>query len=1054
MKMKNKVSRLKLFMLGVLLIGWGVLNAQDKRTVTGTVQDSGGEPLIGVSIILKGSSTGVITDMDGNYSIGVTSEQDVLVFSYIGFADEEITVGDRSRINVTLREDTQLLEEVVVVGFGTQKKVNLTGAITNVGQEVFENRPVANVGKALQGIVPNLNINISNGAPNTAPSFNVRGGTSMAYDSGSGKYVIQSGAPLILVDGIEMSPTLLNQMNPNDIESMSVIMDASAAAIYGTKAAFGVILVTSKSGKFNQKGKINYSYDISFDTPTALPDLLDAYTIQKSGMDRTLWTLGKPGSADEKKLEAMLNYMNDPKPENAYYMNGSTIEWVATMDPYKEVVRKWSPTHKHNLSFQGGSDRVAYYISLGYQGQEGMYKINTDEYKRYNATARINAKVNSWFNVEGKINYNETNYEAPYIVGGKGSIWSAMRGEVHKNINMPIMTGPNDPIPNAYTDNILAWMSYGAKTKSTSTTTSLALSPEFIILPDVLKVKADLSYLPQSSRSSRRSPKHSYITTAWNLVSEQSEAQEHRGQTSKTNTDAYAINVYADFNKRFAQVHNISAIAGFNQESVEYSEVTANLRGLFSPDILKPDASEDPSLHTITTGSQRRTGRAVFGRINYNYKERYLFEVNGRYDGSSRFTPKDRYFFFPSFSLGWRIAEEEFMSSTRGWLDNLKVKASWGKLGDQPGSYYPYQAVMTSNKAGFLLDDKYVTTVRVPGLVSPNLTWQKATNKNLGLEANLLKNRLSFSFDLFERKTTDILTNGAVAYPSVLGASAPLENSGSIKAYGWELQTGWKDRLSNGLTYSVMFTMADSRTKVLHYAANPTKNLGSLYDGAYLGDIWGYEVGGILQAEDLTLNEAGTGYIFKGPYHSGNLFPGYVWYRDTNGDGKIDGGTNTVDNPGDRRIIGNSTPRYKYGVRGNVAYKGFDLEIFFQGVGKRDYWTGSSTYWGGGAGSRWMYDRSWTPERTDAKFPMYGATPSTSKKYLLNASYLRLKQLIFGYTAPRAFTQKLKIDRLRFHVSGYNLFEISDIPGLFDLDLMSDTYPVQRTVAFGVQIGF
>lgn len=1052
--MKNKMGWVKLCMLSILMIGWGVLNAQNQRTVTGTVQDVNGEPLIGVSIMVKGTTTGVVSDIDGNYSIGVTSGDDLLVFTYIGFSDQEIMVGNQTRIDVILEEDTQVLDEVVVVGFGTQKKVNLTGAVTSVGSEVFENRPVSNVGKALQGVVPNLNINISNGGPNTAPSFNVRGGTSMAYNSNSNKYEIQNGAPLILVDGIEMSPTLLNQMNPNDIESMSVIMDASASAIYGTKAAFGVILVTSKSGKFNQKGRINYSYDVSWDTPTALPDVLDAYTIQKASMDKNSWTLGKPSTADEEKLEAMQNYLNDPRPENAYYMNGNTIEWVASMDPYKEVVRKWSPTQKHNLSFQGGSEKVAYYLSLGYQTQEGMYNINTDQYKRYNATARINAKVNNWFNIEGKINFNQTNYDEPYIVGGKGSIWSAMRGEVGKNINMPIKTGPDDPVPNAYTDNILAWLSYGARTNSTSSTTSLAISPEFIILPEVLKIKADLSYLPQLVQSNRRSPQHSYITTSWTPVSEQSEAQEHRGRIEKANTDAYTINVYADFNKRFAEVHNVSAVLGFNQESVDYTRVITNLRGLFSPDILKPDAADDPSLHTISTSSQRRTGRAMFGRINYNYKERYLFEVNGRYDGSSRFTPDARYLFFPSFSLGWRIAEEEFMSSTRDWLDNLKIKASWGQLGDQPGSYYPYQAVMNSEKANFLLDGKYVTTVKVPGLVSPNLTWQKATSKNLGIEANMLTNRLEFAFDLFQRKTTDILTDGATAYPSVLGATPPLENSGSIMASGWELRASWRDRLPNGLSYSATFTLADSRTKVLNYAANPTNNVGSLYKGGYLGDIWGYEIGGILQSEDLTLNEAGTGYIFNGPYHSGNLYPGYIWYQDLNGDGKIDTGTYTLDNPGDMRIIGNSAPRYKYGLIGNVAYKGFDLELFLQGVGKRDYWTGSSTYWGGGAGSKWMYERTWTPDRTDAEFPMYGVTPSVSGKYLLDASYLRLKQVIFGYTVPKVITQKLKLDRLRFHLSGYNLFEISDIPGLFDLDLMSDAYPIQRTVSFGVQIGF
>ncbi|MDR1980198.1 MAG: TonB-dependent receptor [Tannerellaceae bacterium] len=1029
--------------------------AAEAQKISGTVVDEQNEPLMGVTIIEKGSSQGVATDMDGKFSLQLSNPKATLVLTYIGYKPKEVEAAGKTVITVVMQEDNQMLDEVVVVGFGTQKKVNLTGAISAVSAEVFENRPVANIGQALQGVVPNLNIGIGNGAPNTVPSFNIRGGTSMRYDSNDKKYVVTNDAPLILIDGVEVSATQLNQMNPNDIDNMSVIKDASASAIYGTKATFGVILITTKSGKFNQKGKISYSYDVSWDTPSAIPDILDAYTIQKSGMDKTLWTGGSVGSSDEERLAAIKKYMDNPTPENAYYMSGTSIMWVANMNPYKTVVRNWTPMQKHNLSFSGGSERVTYYLSLGYQEQEGMYKINTDEYKRYNAAVRVNAKVNNWFNVEGKVNYNQTNYQAPYIVGGKGSLWSAMRNETGKNINMPIMTGPNDPIPNAYTDNILAWVSYGARTNSTSASTLLTVSPEFIILPNVLKARADMSYSPESSKSSRRSPKHEYVNTSWNnMVSEQGEATNNKGQLSRSSTDTYLINAYLDFNKTFAGKHMVAAILGFNQERVWYGSNTINLVGMFSPDVMKPGAVEDIALNTSDASSTERTARAGFGRINYIFADRYLFEANGRYDGSSRFTPDARFFFFPSFSAGWRMTEERFMQSTRSWLDNLKLRVSWGKLGSQPSSNYPYHPVMDSATAGYFIDGKWVSTVKVPGLVSPTLTWEKAQTTNFGVEVIALKNRLSASFDIYERKTTDILTDGVTAYPSVLGTSAPLENSGSIKTNGWELVLGWADRKPNGLRYNVELVLSDSKSKVVHYAANPTMNIGNLYNGSRVGDIWGYETGGILQASDLVAKPDGTGYTFNGPYHSGNLYPGYIWYRDINGDGRISAGSSTVENPGDRRILGNSTARLKFGLTGNVSYKNFDLNIFFQGVGKRDLWIGNSAYWGGGAGSQWMYDRSWTPERTDARFPMYTASVNTQTAYMINGAYLRLKQAVLGYTLPQSLTKKAGIEKLRINLSGYNLFEITEIPGVFDPDQISDAYPQKRTVAVGAQITF
>jgi TonB-linked SusC/RagA family outer membrane protein len=720
------------------------------------------------------------------------------------------------------------------------------------------------------------------------------------------------------------------------------------------------------------------------------------------------------------------------------------------------LVRTWTPTQKHNLSVSGGSDKVSYYFSLGLQDQEGMYKINTDQLYRYNGVARVNAKVAKWFNLDAKINYNRTSFEEPYVPEYKGSAWSIMKNDADRNLRMPVKTGPDDPIPNAYTDNFIGWYMYGARTTTQRWTTIFTVSPEFIIIPDMLKVKADFTYKPEGYDLQRRRPEHGYVTFSWNsLVHDVAEVSDNRANLSKSTTDNLMMNAWIDFNKTFLGKHTLSAVLGYSAESVSYSSLGATLETLFSPDIMNPDAAEDITRHRVTTGAQRRAGQGLLMRLNYNFADRYLLEMNGRYDGSSKFTADGRYFFFPSFSAGWRISEEPFMEFAKGYLNNLKVRGSWGKLGSQPSDYYPYQATMNSDAANYLLDGAYVTTVGVPGLVSPTLTWEKQRTINGGLDVTVLKNRLTAVLDVYERVTSDILVEGFAAYPNTLGASPPLENSGSIKSEGWELSIDWQDRFQNGLRYNVGFGLSDAVYTVINYPLNDAKSLGSLYSGATVNDIWGYETGGILQAEDLEL--VGNAYKFYGPYHSGLLYPGSVWYRDLNGDGIINAGASTLENPGDRKVIGNSTPRFKYNFTCGISWKGFDLNLFFQGVGKRDYWISSTTYWGSttnGAGSKWMYEQSWKPDQTDAKFPRYLSSPSIQTAYLIDASYFRLKQAVLGYTLPQKWTQRVGVEKLRVNISGYNLFDVTDIPDLFDPDQLSDTYPQKRTIAIGAQITF
>jgi len=1038
--------------------------ANFQQQIEGKVVDSSGQPIVGVTVTVKGTSKSTTTNSQGEFSIEVPNENATILFSSLGYVKKEVLANATKLVTMEAADDE--IEEVVVVGFGTQRKKDLTGAISHVGKEAFENRPVANIGQALQGLVPNLNISFSNGAPNTTPGFNLRGGTSMAFNNNTQVFEAVNGNPLVIIDGVESSTTALNQLNPNDIMDMSFVKDASAAAIYGTKAAYGVIFARTKRGNFKQKTKFGYSFDANFDKPAGIPDILNSYQIQKASMDRTLWTNGTISNSEETKMEMIQKYLDNPIPENAWYEESNKIIWVANTNPYKEAIKDWTPMQKHSLNINGGGESVNYYVSGGYQNQSGMYNINSDKLKRYNALMNVNIKANKWFSVFAKMGFDQTNYNSPYIVGGKGSIWAAMMGETNKNINMPIQTGPNDPLPNTYTDNILAWLSYGANNKSTDRRVSLLISPEFTIIPNTLKLKADLTFQPQTYSLSRYSPKFNQIVDSWQYTSQQAEAAENRAYFDNNKTDNYLVNIYADYNKTWAEKHNFSAVLGYNQEQTKYNQITNTFRKLINPDIQNPEAVEDPTLNTVTRYAQTIGGRAVFGRIDYNFASKYFIQGNLRYDGSSKFTENDRFVFFPSVSAGWRISEENFMQGLKGWMDEFKFRGSWGKLGNQPSLAYPFQPTLESGKASYLINGQQVVYINPPNLVSPFLTFEKARTWNVGFDASFLGNKLDITFEYYNRKTTDILTDGDAAYPTVLGTKAPYENSGSLETKGFEFAAIWKQSITDALRYRVGLNLSDYRSKIDRYAGNPgllTKNTAGreiMYDGKNIGEIWGYKTGGILQESDFAgKNPENGNWIYNGANQGGNLYPGYLWYQDIGGpegipDGKIDAGLNKIGNTGDRVVIGNNTPRFKIGFTGNVQYKTFDLDFLFQGVLKRDIWIGESSYWGGGAGSAWMYERSWTPDRTNAEFPMYGGAPSEQDRYLVNGAYLRLKQLVLGYTLPQELTQRIGVDKLRFTASGFNLFEITDIPTVFDVDQISSAYPQKRSFAFGAQITF
>lgn len=1022
----------------------------------GTVTDSTNNPLSGVSVHLAGTNKGAITDQNGHFSVFV-HQGDILEFTFIGYRPVQVKVKAASDyaegLQITLRpEEATSLNDLVVVGFGRQKKANLTGAVSQISGKDLENRPVSNIGQALQGLMPNVNISIANGSPNTTPSINVRGGTSFSKNS-SGNFEIQTGSPYTLVDGIPMD---ISQVNPEDVATVTVLKDAASSAIYGARAAYGVMLITTKKGRKSEKPVLSYSNDFQWNHPAARPDLLNAYEIQKATNDAYAFTDQSVPTDQQTKLDAIEAYMKDPLHNPAYIMSvagndSSSIIWVANQNPYDEAVKNSTPMMKHNISLSGGSEKTTYYASASYLGQDGIYKMNTDKFKRYNANFNLSSKITDWFTMEFKTNYYNTEYKQPVYPSGKGGWWRALAQEPGRNINMPLKTPEDAPfgMGGLYTDNILSFMDYGSLDQQNTENLLLAVSPTFQITKD-WKIKGDVSYTSNNYRGKTIIPVLDRVETSWlntdNVYTSPS-------SVSKTNQhfNQYLINLYSDYSYS-THGHNLYGLVGFNQEWYNYDELNGSGNDMITPEV--PVIDQTTGERSASDGASAWAVRGVFYRLTYNYKGKYLLESNGRYDLTSKFPKESRGKFFPSISAGWRISEEPFMASLKPTLNSLKFRGSYGSIGNQNVSNYIYTpSYGTTAKVSQLFDGKRPVGVYPPGLVDPNITWETASTLDFGLDMTLFQ-KLDVSFDWYNRTTSDILVDGD-KYPAVLGAASPTKNSGELKTVGWDLSIGYKDRTSYGLNYSVNFVLSDYQTEITKFDNNPNKLLSTLYVGQKMGEIWGYQSVGIFQNQDQIDNATSQKLI-----NSGIWYPGDMQYANLNGDSVISGGAGTLADHGDRLIIGNSTPRYQFGINSNFSWHNFDLNIFLQGVGKRDAYISDNLFWGailGATGTREVYENSWTPERPSALYPAYRNASKNvivQTRYLQNAAYIRLKNLTIGYTLPQAIVHKIGLQRLRFYGAAYNLWQYSKVPDIFDPELLSANYPMIKSLAVGLQVNF
>jgi len=955
--------------------------AEQRKDLSGTVKDSKGLSIPGVSVVVKGTTIGTITNSDGQFRLSVAVDAKTLVFSFVGMKTQEIAVADKTTVNLVMEEEVVGLEEVVAIGYGTQKKANLTGAVGQVTSKMLANRAIQNVGQGLQGAVANLNINTNPGDPGKigqGASYQIRG-------QGS----INGGGPLVLIDGVQGD---VNQINPNDIENISVLKDAASAAIYGARATFGVMLITTKQGS-THKMLVSINSSMSSNSITDFPKVVNSLKYAEVMNDASR----NAGIADyfgPEQIERIKKYIDNPgsipttvpdptDPSKwSYALGNDNVNYMKVY--YKDQMF----SQKHDIAFSGGSGTTDYRFSAGYLDQNGVYAFGQDVYKRYNILGNVNSQLTKWLKFRFQTMYNRGVTNEPY------EYTNSMGNYFHTAYTRQPHWAFYDPNGNPM------WTSQkqffeGARRNTIND--EIKFVGELIIEPVAgWKINSRYSYDKQLEDGSA----HESKLNAWNVDNTPYEIYSSNSMTRSFSAKDYnSLEVFSSYDKKFGG-HSLVALLGGQLENYYASSL-----GGYVPNLV---TDEIPSLNTGTgkkntwDGIDEWLNLGYFGRLNYNYKEKYLFEVNARYDGTSKFPQGKRWGFFPSVSGGWNIANESFFKVKQ--VSTLKLRASYGLLGNQQvDNYLFFSKVPINSNLGWLINGDRPYYIGAPGLVSNNLTWATAKTLDFGLDVAALKNRLSFSFDWYSRNTIDMI-GPANALPSVLGVAVPQTNNADMVTQGFEATIGWKDMIGNDFQYNVQFNLADYVSEITKYN-NPNKLLSTYYEGQKLGEIWGYETVGIIQTDEQLAKMADQRtFINNNPWKKGD-----IEYKDINNDGKISTGDGTLNNPGDKKVIGNNTPRYSFGIISGCNWKGFDFSMFWQGILKRDYWLGDIPYFGiTGSWTQQVYQTTtnyWTPTHTDAYFARPYATNEITKnqlvqtRFLQNAAYARLKniQIVIRY---------------------------------------------------------
>lgn len=1059
------------------------LTVFSQSVLTGDVRNEKGEPLAGATISVQNKSGSIRKSVqsanDGSFSIvdlPATSDYKLSI-SYVGYTTRVIerVANNGARISVKLEPATGSNEAVVVVAYSTQKKANLTGAVDQVSGKVLENRSLPNMTQGLQGVIPNLNLVMGDGKPIQSPTVNIRGNTSIG----------QGGNALVLIDGVEGNLSLLN---PNDVASITVLKDASSAAIYGARAAFGVLLITTKSAA-RGKTSINYSANFASKSPIVVPDYVtNGYLFAKIFNDAwSAWNdysqfpqnVNKTVKFSQEYLREFERRNNDPSlPKVEVNALGEYVYYENT-DWYNILYKDRTKSMDHNVSVSGGSDKASFLFTARYFGQDGIFRYNSDDYKMYNFRAKGSIQVLPWLRIENNTDYSNMLYHNPLNVGEGGGIWRNIADEGHE---MAPLFNPDGNLSYsaAYTVGDFVYGRNGIDFDRRLLRNRTSFTAEF--LNNTLRLKGDFTIQDYDDNSttkrlpvpySRKPGVIEYVGTATNDFAE-----------SYLETQYLATNLYAEYEKTIAGRHAFKALAGLNYEQSTYKGLSTQRNGLIYDDAGNINLALGSQI-TTSSPYDRWNIQGSFFRLNYAFDDRYLLEVNGRYDGSSKFPDHKRYAFFPSVSAGWKISSEHFWHVPKTVISDLKLRGSYGSLGNGSIGSYQFIEQFIINQSGRVLGGLRPPFTQQPSVLPDNLIWETATTADIGLDLGLLNNRLLINADWYVRNTKDMFTPGPTL-PAVFGASIPRGNYADMRTKGWEVSVTWRDKgniAGKPFNYSVRAVLGDYQAEITKYN-NKTQNLSDPYVGMKVGEIWGYVTDGFFTADNIS--QASMQTLIKSS-NGGNTMIGDIKFADLNKDGVINSGSNTVGDPGDRRVIGNATPRYSFGLSLDFDWNNFFVSAFFQGVGKQDWWPGAEAdaFWGPynrpyNRVPSEMVDEIWSESNPNTYFPRLRGyiaqgtgrslnVPQT--KYLQNVAYVRLKNLQIGYNLPANLISRIKMTQARIYLSAENIWTWSpmyrvthnlDVENIGGSDRVltngsngnGNNYPILKGWSVGLNIGF
>lgn len=1057
--------------------------AQEKSgSIVGIVRNESGEALLSVNVIARnittGLSSGAQTDSDGVFRFVVLPVEGKYSFSFsiVGYEPQNLsgyTLKENKVTNIVVRMKSTLatLSDVVVIGYGTKKKVNVTGAVSVVKGSDLENRPVLNATQSLQGMVPGLNVTVGTGTrPGQSFNLNIRGAGNLAGGDG----------PFVLVDGMPMD---LSEINPNDIESISVLKDAAASAVYGARAPYGVILVTTKKGKADRT-TVSYSGNVGLTRPINLPKMVNAYDFALYFNAATFNAQGSKQYTDA-KLDLLKQYINNPAGINIFpeandnYLSNweNTANGVANTDWFKFHYKPHAGRQMHNLSISGGNKTTQYFISGAYYSEDGVLRYADIEYQRFNFNLSLTSQINDWARLKLNSKFTQDKYMAPFSASGTfESLFFHNLGRMRPNISPYDMNGNFNEISS------LPYFQSGSQAISKRFT--LAFLPGLELEPvKNWKLNADLNIRRDDEQNSTLLlPGLIYgIDGTPKYVNRSEFGIPLLGSYSRNeNNNVYVSpNIYTSYHYLLKKGHEFNLMAGFQQELNEYRSLSSSAQDLISPG--RPGVSLTTGTPTTAEIRNHWATKGYFGRLGYNYKEKYLLELDGRYDGSSRFAPDSRWGFFPSVSAGYNIAKEDFMKNWDRVVNTLKLRGSYGLLGNQSGAgLYSYLQSMNISVPGingagpgWFFQNGREAVIFAPAPFNQGTTWEKVYMTNIGLDFDLFQNRLSGSLDAYQRETKDML-GPTFDIADLFGGTVPPSNNANLRTKGWELSLSYRGKIGKEVSYSIGGVISDNTTVVTKYQ-NPTFTdpAGSWYVGKKAGEIWGYRADGLIQNSDKAIQFNTLDHSFISPVA---WTPGDVNYLDRNGDKKINRGNNRLGDMGDLVIIGNASPRYAYSVTGSLNWKGLTLSMMLQGIGKRNFAPGPGDvyFWGSGALAQVTVFAPhldyWTPENPNAYYPNPYAAPAGSissftnktqqvtDHYLQSAAYLRLKNATVSYLLPAEWVRRAKLGKVNLFITGENLLSITKLAKMFDPETLSGglstgkIYPLSQVYSFGVNI--